>query len=347
VTGAFSLSRKEGWRRFTDTPARTRPQRLSKRAIRALSVDALSEYQEVRADWHANFGTIATPQLVAVREELDLIVASNLQDGDRIRGSAVIDGQPGLGKTTIANLFARDYDRAQRRRFGELTDTGDERIPVFRVGLTSNTTLRTLNRMICEFYGAIGPSRPSAAELGRIALDRVLACQTRVGVIDDVHFIDQASRDGIAVNNHLKWLANELPITFVFAGVGLEERRFFEEGLTGPSAALAQTARRWTRLSVEQFKPHEHAWPQLVKTIEAHLVLADARAGDLYKLADYLYERTGGHIGSLITLTTRGCYRAIARGEERISRDLLDSIRIDEAAEKARTRLAGAARARR
>jgi hypothetical protein len=252
-----------------------------------------------------------------------------------------------MRRSAIANLFARDYDRAQRRRFGELTETGDERIPVFRVGLTSNTTLRTLNRMICEFYGAVGPSRPSAAELGRIALDRVLACQTRVGIVDDVHFIDQASRDGIAVNNHLKWLANELPITFVFAGVGLEERRFFEEGLTGASAALAQTARRWTRLSVEAFKPDDQAWALLAKAIEAHLVLADARPGDVHRLADYLYERTGGHIGSLITLITRACYRAIAREQERISRDLLDSIRIDEAAEKARTRLAGAAKTRR
>ena len=63
----------------------------------------------------------------------------------------------------------------------------------------------------------------------------------------------------------------------------------------------------------------------------------------------YLYERTGGHIGSLMTLITRGCYRAIAREQERISRDLLDSIRIDEAAEKARTRprLLGAAKTRR
>ena len=346
MSAAFSLSRKEGWRRFTDTPARLRPERLSRAAIGALSADALADYQEVRADWHANFGTIATPQLMDVREELDLIVASNRQDGDRVRGSAVIDGQPGLGKTTIANLFARDYDRAQRRRFGELTETGDERIPVFRVGLTSNTTLRTLNRMICEFYGAVGPSRPSAAELGRIALDRVLSCQTRVGIVDDVHFIDQASRDGIAVNNHLKWLANELPITFVFAGVGLEERRFFEEGLAGPSVALAQTARRWTRLSVEPFKPQDGAWGQLAKAIEAHLVLAEARPGDLHKLAGYLYERTGGHIGSLITLITRACYRSIARGQERITRDLLDSIRIDEAAEKARARLSGAAKAK-
>jgi hypothetical protein len=46
------------------------------------------------------------------------------------------------------------------------------------------------------------------------------------------------------VSNHLKWLANELPVTFIYAGVGLAERRLFAEGLTGDSAVMAQTARR-------------------------------------------------------------------------------------------------------
>lgn len=338
MSSAYSLSRKEGWRRFVDTPPRTRPEPLTRAQVRALSDDAADEYRDRLADWHANFGTIGTPQVLQVREELDLIVASNRQDGDRVRGAAALDGHPGLGKTTIVNLFGREYDRRQRGRFGQLTEAGDERIPVFRVGLTSNTTLRTLNLMICEFYGAIGPSHPSAAQLTRIALDRVLACETGVGIVDDIHFVNQSSKDGIAVNNHLKWLANELPITFVFAGVGLEKRRFFEEGLTGESVALAQTARRWTRLTVEPFESHDPAWTQLIKRIEAHLVLAEARPGDLVGLADYLFERTGGHIGSLITLISRGCYKAIGRGEDRLSRDLLDGLRIDEAAEKSRKR---------
>jgi hypothetical protein len=37
-------------------------------------------------------------------------------------------------------------------------------------------------------------------------------------------------------------------VTFIYADVGLAERRFFAEGLPGESAVLAQTARRWTRL---------------------------------------------------------------------------------------------------
>ncbi len=70
-----------------------------------------------------------TPQLAGIHDELEQIVASNRQDGDRIRSAAVIDALPGLGKTTIANLSGRDFDRQQMRRLSTVTEAGHERIP--------------------------------------------------------------------------------------------------------------------------------------------------------------------------------------------------------------------------
>jgi hypothetical protein len=348
----YTLSRKEGWRRWADAPARARPEPLTMGQLRRLGADARADYDDARHDWHANFGTIRTPQLAATVAELDGIVASNRQDPDRVRGAAVIDALPGLGKTTIANCFARDYDRVQRRRLGAVTDAGHERLPVFRVGLTSRTTLRTLNRMICEFYGHPGVVRASAAQLASFAVDCVLSCETRIGIIDDLHFIDPHHRDGIEVSNHLKWLANELPVTFLFAGVGLAERRLFSEGLTGDSAVMAQTARRWTRLELPPFHLHDRAgraqWRSLVKATERQLVLTEARPGMLTGLDSYLFARSSGHIGSFITLIIRGCYKAIRTGTERLDEALLDTVRIDEASETARPRpqTTGTSRAR-
>jgi hypothetical protein len=346
----FSLSRKEGWRRYVDTPARVRPEPLSRKQLARLGEGARAEYDEARHDWHANFGILKTPQLSAICEDLDEIVATNRQDPDRVPGAAVIDALPGLGKTTIANTFARGFDRAQIARFGSLTDDGHERLPVFRVGLTSRTTLRTLNRMICEFYGHPSAGRANAAQLASNALDCVLSCQTRVGIIDDLHFIDPHRRDGMEVSNHLKWLANELPVTFVYAGVALAERRLFAEGLLGKNAALAQTARRWTRLSLPPFQidtdPGRSQWQGLLKATERQLVLADAVPGMLTAQSDYLFARTTGHIGSFITLITRGCYKAIRAGTERLTEQVLDQVRIDEASEQARAQLAAAFAAR-
>jgi hypothetical protein len=342
----YSLSRKEGWRRYVDAPGRERPEQLPPGELKRLSGAAREEYDEARHDWHANFGIMRTPQLAAVHDELDLIVSAARQDPDRVRGAAVIDALPGLGKTTAANSFARGFDRAQIRRHGPLTSEGHERVPVFRVGLTSNTTLRTLNRMICEFYGHPGTSRASAAQLASYALDCVLSCQTRAGIIDGLHFIDPRRKDGLDVSNHLKWLANELPVTFIYAGVGLAGRGLFAEGLTGENAALAQTGRRWTRLELPPFEivsdqGRQH-WAGLLKATERRLVLARARPGMLTGLAGYLFERTSGHIGSFITLITRGCFRAIRTGEEQLTAPLLDGVRIDEASEQARCQLAAA-----
>jgi hypothetical protein len=339
----YSLSRKEGWRRWVDTPARQRPDALTKRQLGRLGDAAREDYDEARHDWHANFGILKTPQLAAIHEQLDQIVATNRQDPDRVRGAAVLDALPGLGKTTIANTFARDYDRAQRRRLGELTDEGHERLPVFRVGLTSRTTLRTLNRMICQFYGHPGTDRANAAQLGTFAVDCVLSCHTRIGIIDDLHFIDMSRRDGVEVSNHLKWLSNELPVTFIHAGVGLAERRLFAEGLAGDRAVLAQTARRWTRLELPPFEVSSGVgrrhWTSLLKATERQLVLACAGPGMLTEIGDYLFARSSGHIGSFITLVMRGCWTAIRTGSERITTELLDTVRIDEASEAARAEL--------
>lgn len=345
-TALYSLSRKEGWRRYVQTPARQRPDQLTAAGLAALGREAREDYDDARHDWHANFGILKTPQLAAVTDELEQIVATNRQDPDRVRGAAVIDALPGLGKTTIANTFARGFDRVQVRRFGPSTEEGHERLPVFRVGLTSRTTLRTLNRMICEFYGHPGTDRANAARLASYAVDCVLSCDTRIGIIDDIHFINPAHKDGLDVSNHLKWLANELPVTFIYAGVGLAERRLFAEGLLGSHTALAQTARRWTRLALPPFHlstdDGRRHWRGLVKATERQLVLAHVRPGMLTDLADYLFARTSGHIGSFITLITRGCYKAIRNGTEQLTTDLLDTVRIDEASEQARTQLAAA-----
>jgi hypothetical protein len=166
-----------------------------------------------------------------------------------------------------------------------VTSEGHERVPVFRVGLTSNTTLRTLNRMICEFYGHPGTDRASAAQLASYVLDCVLSCESRVGIIDDIHFIDPRRKDGLDVSNHLKWLANELPVTFIYTGVGLAGRGLFAEGLTGQNAVLAQTGRRWTRLELPPFEivsgQGRVHWQGLLKATERQLVLARARPGML------------------------------------------------------------------
>ena len=175
----------------------------------------------------------------------------------------------------------------------------------------------------------------------------MLSCQTRLIIIDDVHFLDMNRRDGREVANHFKWLQTQFPVTFLFVGVGILERQMLAEGLSPADAALAQTARRWTALSLSPFEiateQGRQTWRRLLLAIERDLMLTDSHQGMLAdRLADYLYARSTGHFASLMALITRGCRRAIHTGAEQLTAELLDHVRNDEAAEQARQELAAA-----
>lgn len=338
---AWDLKQASGWRSFVDAPAYTRPEKLTMTALLALSEEAREDYADLRTTWHGNFGILQTPQLLEAHSALDLIVSTNKEDSDRTRGSAVLDALPGLGKTTMVNEFAKHFERGLRRRFGERTERGDLRIPVARVGLSAQTTLKSLNFQIASFYRHPGVyTRISADRLADISVECALRCETKVVIIDDLHRIDPTLRGGRDVTEHLKRLADDLPVTFIYIGVGLRDRRMYSEGLSGHRAALAQTGRRWTRIEVEPFHVREaddrKDWLRMIRSTERALVLLKHSEGSLEELGDYFFDRTGGYIGSFFTLIRRGCRLAITSGQESITRELLDRIRIDEAAEALR-----------
>ncbi len=344
-------ARKEGWIMLAEAGPRTPPERLTRTVLGGLSVPAREEHDRARRIWHANIGPLKTPQMAAIHEDLWDIVDSNMHDGDKVKGAAAIDAYPGLGKTTTALAFAREFHRREVAAGGSFTLDGHEHLPVCRIGLGANTTIKALNQAILDFYGHPSAAgryhRATTAQLASQALDCIVSCRTRLVVVDDVHFLDVRSRDGLEVSNHLKWLANEFPVTFLFVGVSLRERGLMSEGMTAADQAMAQTARRWTRLTLTPFHVTDEIsraqWRALLLGIEKNLVLAELRPGDLAdELSGYLFARTTGHIGSLMTLINRAAGRAIRRGEEKLTRELLDTVKIDEGAEQARAPLQAA-----
>lgn len=360
----LTISRKEGWKRTVQAARRTQPAALTRAELSALSdVDRAAD-AKARRIWHANLGPLKTPQLTALHEDMWDIYDSSEEDGDTAKGAMAIDAFPGLGKTTAALAFARALHRREVAENGEFTDDGSERWPVCRVGLSGNTGMKDLNRSILEFYGHLGRGSGTAAQFGHRALDCVVSCETKLLIIDEVHFLRWKSANATEVSNHFKYLANEFPVMLLLIGVDLESRGLFDEGRTSrkpvlaktgrlgeglgaAGAVLAQTGRRTTRLSMEPFKIDEEAdrqrWRAMLLAIEERLVLAEKYPGMVADdLADYLYCRSTGHIGSLMTLIKRGCQRAVRTGEERLSVELLDQVKNDEASERARRELEAA-----
>jgi hypothetical protein len=350
--GNLTLARKEGWQRFVQAPARVRPERLSRVQIKALSDRALGEYNRSRRYWHANLGPLKTPQLEALHEELWDILDSNVQDGDKAKGAVGIDAFPGLGKTTSALAFAKEFHHREVAEEGERTAGGNERWPVCRVGLTGNTGLREFNRAMLKFYAHPGTTYGNAAQFGERALDCVIACETKLLIVDDLHFLKLKASSGVQVSNHFKYIANEFPLTVLFIGVGLAQRGLFSEGESYSDAVLGQTGRRTTPLEMRPFTVHtedgRREWRQMLLAIEQRIVLAEKYPGMIADdLSDYLFARSTGLIGSLMTLINRGCQRAVRTGVERLDAELLDKVKNDGAAEAGRKELEAALQARR
>ena len=197
---------------------------------------------------------------------------------------------------TIATRYARDFHRRVCRREGPITAEGHQRLPVAFVPLSAGITLKGLNQQILQFYGHPAADKASTSRLGALAVDGVTGCETRLIVIDDLHFVNFRHRSGIDVSNHLKGLANEMAATFIYVGVQLRERRFFDEGLVGEQAAFAQTSRRAIRCPVAPFAIDTDAglrgWISLLKATERHIKLAEAHSGMLVEHAKELHRRS-------------------------------------------------------
>ena len=78
-------------------------------------------------------------------------------------------------------------------------------------------------------------------------------------------------------------------------------------------------------------------WRALIAILESLLRLHRHRTGNLVRLDEYLYRRSGGVIGSLSQLVRGAAILAIEDGSEQISKQLLDSVPVDYAAERADT----------
>jgi len=65
------------------------------------------------------------------------------------------------------------------------------------------------------------------------------------------------------------------------------------------------------------------------------LTMTPSHSPTLVALAEYLYQRTNGMIGSLSQLVRGAAILAIQDGTEQITRDLLDLVPVDYAAERA------------
>ena len=150
-----------------------------------------------------------------------------------------------------------------------------------------------------------------------------------VGKVDEVHNISQKSQAGAEVSDTLKYFSERIAATFVYAGIALET----SELLVGTRGA--QISGRFTLVPTSPF-PYGDEWKGLVATMEETLILQDHPPRSLVKLDRYLHNRTDGMIGALSHAIRGAAIDAILNGTERVTKEGLDVIPLDYAAESVR-----------
>ena len=346
----LSLSRKEGWRDMVQAPPREPPEQLSAREIRRLSSQAAEEYNEQRCHWHAQMGTILTAECRSVLEQLEDSMACNCQTGEDTKPLIALSGLPGLGKSIVARVFGKRFHLEQIVRYGPRTRSGDERWPVCRIGMSGCTWIAEFNAAVCDFYAHPGIRKANATQLLRRALDCVLSCETRLLIIDDLHFLHGRYHRVAELSNQFKYIANEFPVTVLFIGIGLHERdALLDDTCSYEHHEMEQLLRCTTPVDMSPFgadtQTQRQHWRELLLTLEQRLAFAQKFPGMLAdELSDYLFIRSTGHIGSLMSLIRLGCFKAIKSGSEKLTFDLLEKCRIDGAAELGRRELEAAFR---
>lgn len=327
----LTLTRKEGFAAFAEAPAAPRPPDLTAAELKALAPAALARHNLARRRFLANLNPIRTAQADAVFADLQEILEASIdQPGWEAKGMAAVDAFPGLGKTTVGLAFAKHVHNTLIGEHGRFTAAGHERWPVIRVGMNGDTGVKDFNWALLEFFAHAGRRSGTANAFLARALDCAISCESRLLLVDDLQFLRFRSASGTELANQFKSIANEFPVMILFIGHDLRSKGLYDD---------PQLERRITPLDLAPFTIDDDTgrsqWRGFLLALEQRLPLACKHPGMLADdLSDHLFARCCGHIGSLMTLIRRGSRRAIRDGDERLTADLLATVKLDGAAER-------------
>jgi Bacterial TniB protein len=323
---------KEGWRRFVDSET-SPPTLLSAAALAALNGAQLAGYDETRIDYHAGLPLVNTPVIRQVISTSRLLIQLNRHQVSARRG-AVISGASGTGKTTALSQLGRAHELAARKRHPQ----DRHRLPVVYITVPPAATPRMVAVEFARFFGLPVTRSANLTDVTNAVCATAARTSVDLVLVDEIHNISLATRAGAEVSDTLKYFAERLPATFVYAGLDVDETGLFV-GTRG-----RQIAGRFTLIPARPFDygtaEQRSTWQSLVAAMEASLRLHRHQPGTLTKMSEYLFGRTGGMIGSLSQLVRGAAILAIQDGTEQITRALLDLVPVDHAAQRAAARLA-------
>jgi hypothetical protein len=318
------LTTLDGWRRFVEHTA-TVPDLVTEPDRADLQGPDLFAYQEARLAHHARLLVITTTTVRKVITEGRRLSYLN-RHADTGRCGLILSGPARTGKTTALTQMAKTLEVLHRQRHPRTPDD----IPVIYITTPPAATPRMMAVELARFLGLPVTFRANITDIIEAVCGVCLDTRTGLICVDEIHNISLTTRYGAETSDTLKYFAERIPATFVYAGIDVGR----EGLLTGTRGQ--QIAGRFSMIRTGTF-PRGGEWSALIAALEASLRLHAHTPGALTKLDAYLHQRTTGMIGSLLRLIRSAAVQAVIDGSERITRAALDDIDIDIAAENART----------
>ena len=316
------LTTKEGWAAFV------RHEPAPPELLPAAGPADHAACDEARREYHADLPLVSTPVLQKVISTCRLLIQLNRHQVSARRG-VIISGASGTGKTTALTQLGRTHELVTRSRH----PGGDARLPVIYVTVPPAATPRMLAAEFARFLGLEFPARANLADITNTVCAVAAHVHADLVLVDEIHNIRLATRSGAEASDQLKYLAERLPATFAYAGVEVEAQGLFA------GARGRQIAGRFTVIPAAPFgygtPAQRGTWQALIAAMETMLRLHEHAPGTLPGLAEFLYRRSGGMIGTLSQLIRGAAVLAIETGTEAITRGLLDAVPVDYAAERA------------
>ena len=259
-----------------------------------------------------------------------LVLLNRHQHGAGARRGLVVTGPPGTGKTTAITELGRAHELRVRRR----SPATVQRLPVVYVTVPPRATPRMLAVEFARFLGLPVTRSMNQSDVTGAVCQVLGALHTDLVLVDELHNLNLRTHGGADVSDQLKYLAERISATFVYAGIDLAAVGMFS-GIRG-----RQIAGRFITITTGPLPygtgEQRQQWRRLLATLEGTLRLGAHRPGTLVRLDRYLYERTGGMIGSLLHLVRAAAIDAILDRSERITKASFDAVVLDHAAEQAR-----------
>ncbi len=242
----------------------------------------------------------------------------------------ILSGNSTLGKTTTAKRLMRwvldEYSK-------QVPDwAAYEQVPVMYVEVPADSSAKGLLKEFAAFFGLPVLTRDSTSDLRTKVVAAIRRARTQLIVVDELQNL--AGRGTGEAVDLLKGLHNDVAATFLYCGIDVMDSSL----MNGPRGQ--QLKNRFTALHLTRYEwsnPEQRKqWGGLVQGFEKHLLLRNHPVKTLAPHYHYLWERTGGSIGSLGRLLTGTAIDLIQNGadDEILTRELLDAYTLDHAAEE-------------